>query len=115
MTRCREFPDALSAESERPVIAGSWLSYGSSDPLEEAPDPEYANWEGPFLVAAPYEPGVGRAAIFDHRHGASLSLVAAELHRNCIPPLSREALHRNEGRAVLNACAACLRRFARAS
>ena len=89
----RDFPQQLALATGRPVLAWSRRGYGLSDPLLSRRDPDYMHREADAVARLMDTLAIGRAALFGHSDGASISLIAAARFPDRITALILEAPH----------------------
>jgi pimeloyl-ACP methyl ester carboxylesterase len=89
----RDFPDALAAATNRPVIAWSRQGYGASLGGPDTYDNDFMHREADAAAAVMQRLGIAQAHIFGHSDGASIALLLAARHPHRVSSLTLEAPH----------------------
>jgi len=89
----RDFPEKLSEMTGCNVFLYDRLGYGESDPFAEKRIRNYMEKEADLLSAILDEIGIGRAILFGHSDGATISLIAAAKYPEKIAGVISEAAH----------------------
>jgi pimeloyl-ACP methyl ester carboxylesterase len=89
----RDFPDALAAATNRPVIAWSRQGYGASLGGPDCYDDDFMHCEANAAATVMQRLGIAQAHIFGHSDGASIALLLAAQHPHRVLSLTLEAPH----------------------